>query len=79
MIASKGGGRALSILCVGHGPDSRENRLRFPERARDFPLFKSVKTLFAAHLIFQSVGTVGSSSGSKAAGTLGPIKIRISE
>jgi hypothetical protein len=43
MTASKGGGRALSILWVGHGSDSRGNRLRFPERVRDFPLFKALR------------------------------------
>ena len=79
ITATKGGGRALSILWVGHGWDSRGNRLRFPERARDFPLFKSVQTCFAAHPIFHSLGTGGSSPGSKATGTRESIKIGGSE
>ena len=79
ITASKRSGRAFSILWVSHGPDSRGNRLRFPESARDFPLSKSVKTLFAAHPIFHSVGTVGSSPGSKETRTRGSIKIRSSE
>jgi hypothetical protein len=79
MTASKRGRRALSILWVGHERDNRGNRLRFPGRARDFPVLKSVKTLFAAHQIFHPLGNGGSSPMSKATGTRESIKLRGSE
>jgi hypothetical protein len=78
MTDSKGGGRAFSMLWVGHGPDSRGNGLRFPERAI-FHFWKASRpslqpTQYSTHWV-----PVALTPGSKATGTRGSIKIRNSE
>ena len=78
MTASKGGGKAFSILWVGHGPNSRGNRLRFPEKAI-FLFLKASRpslqpTQYSTHWV-----PLALPPGSKATGTRGSIKIRGSE